>query len=208
MFREALEYPTNSEDLIREYGIAVLLALGSIFVIPFFMLLGYYTRAISNIINGEEQIPVFDDFMGLLVDGLKFFGIMVSYIVVPVILSSVPEMIGLTGTIGTALEVIGAVILLTGLYLMPSALVNFARNNRMMSGFNLKEVGEKAFTTRYLKGLLVLIGTSLLISVAQLAVMLVLIFTIIGIPALLIVLPTMQFYENLAYSRIIAEMAE
>jgi hypothetical protein len=208
MFREALEYPTNSEDLIREYGIAVLLALGSIFVIPFFMLLGYYTRAISNIINGEEQIPVFDDFMGLLVDGLKFFGIMVSYIVVPVILSSVPEMIGLTGTIGTALEVIGAVILLTGLYLMPSALVNFARNNRMMSGFNLKEVGEKAFTTRYLKGLLVLIGTSLLISVAQLAVMLVLIFTIIGIPALLIVLPVMQFYENLAYSRIIAEMAE
>jgi hypothetical protein len=208
MFREALEYPTESDDLIREYGIAVLLALGSIFVIPFFMLLGYYTKTIKHILNGEEQIPVFDDFLGLLVDGLKFFTIIVSYIVVPAILASIPEMIGLTGTVGTAAEAVGALVLLIGLYMMPSALVNFARNNRITAGFNIKEVGRKAFTAKYIKGLFVLIGTSLLISIAQLAVMLVLIFTILGIPALLLVLPAMQFYENLAYLRIMAEMAE
>ncbi|MFQ3274893.1 MAG: hypothetical protein ACI9LV_000424 [Candidatus Nanohaloarchaea archaeon] len=208
MFREALEYPTKSDDAVREYGIAILLTFGSIFVIPFFMLLGYYTKAIRQTPEGEENIPVFTDFVDLMVDGFKFFGIMISYILAPIILISVPEMVGLTGSIGTAGEVFGLLLLLAALYMMPSALVNFARNDQVRSGFNLKEVGGKAFRPVYFKGFLMLIGALMLISIAQITVMLVLFFTIIGIPALLIAMPAMRFYENLVYSRIIAEMAE
>lgn len=208
MFREALEYPTERDDLVREYGIAVLLTLGSIFIIPAFMLVGYYVKAMKSTLKGEEQIPVFKDFVDLMIDGLKFTGITITYILAPILLISAGDTLGLAGPIGTGIEVIGFLLLLTAFYMIPSAVVNFARNNRAISAFNLKEVGQKAFRTKYLKGTLALLGALLLITIAQLAVTIVLIFTIIGIPALLIVMPAMRFYENLVYFRIMAEMAD
>lgn len=206
MFREALEYPTRSEDRVREYGIGVLLSLGSIFIIPFFILLGYYKKALTQSLNEEQKIPVFKNFPKLLVDGLKFFGIMISYMFLPIIAISLVETAGLTGSLGSAITGTLFFIFLTALYLIPSALSRFAKEDRMRSGYNISEVGRTAFTSEYFKGVLILIGTALLIGTAQLAVMLALILTIIGIPTLLIALPAMQLYENLVYTRIIAEM--
>lgn len=206
MLTEALEYPTRSEDNVREYGIGVLLSLGSIFIIPFFILLGYYKKALKQSLENEEKIPVFNNFPKLLVDGLKFFGIITSYIFLPITAISIVETAGLTGSLGSTISGTLLLIFLAALYMIPSALSNFAKKDRMRSGYDIPEVGRTALTSRYLKGILILIGAALLIGIAQIAVMLALILTVIGIPALLIALPAMQLYENLVYTRIIAEM--
>ncbi len=204
MFREAVKYPTEVEDEVREYGIGILLHLGSIFLIPAFFLLGYFVKVVSQTLDGSEQIPRFENFTGLFIDGLKFTGILLTYIFIPVFLASFIETIGTESAANIAV----LPLMLTTFYLTPSAIVNFARNDRMLSAFNLREVGEKAFRLKYLKGIFVLAGTALLITLAQLVALFVLIITIIGIPALIVAIPAMRFYENLVYFRMMAKIAD
>jgi hypothetical protein len=204
MFRDAVEYPTKVEDEVRTYGIAALLTLGSLLVIPAFFLLGYFVKVIEQSLEGYEQIPKFEDFTKLFFDGLKFTGILFAYFFIPAFFVSVIESSGLQ----SAANLVALPLILLAFYLLPSAIVNFAREDRMISAFNLKEVSERSFRMKYLKGYLLLAFAFLLITLAQILITIVLIITIIGIPTLIVAWPVMRFYENLVYFRIIAKMAE
>ena len=204
MFRDAVKYPTKADDEVRTYGIAVLLSYGSLLVVPAFFLLGYFVKVIRESTEGSEQIPKFEDFKTLFIDGVKFTGIMFAYFIVPVFVISLIESSGLQSTANLA----AAPLLLLAFYLIPAAVVNFAKEDSLISAFNLREVSAKSFRFKYLKGYLLLALVFLLITSAQVLITLVLIITIIGIPALIVAWPVMRFYENLVYFRIVAKMAE
>jgi len=204
MFRDALEYPTKVEDEVRTYGIATLLTLGSLLVIPAFFLLGYFVKVIQQSLEGSEHIPEFKDFTELFVDGLKLTFILLTYFFIPVLFVSVIDSAGLQ----SPANIVAIPLILLSFYLLPSAIVNFAREGRITSAFNLKKISEKSFKIKYLKGLLLLACAFLLITLAQIIISVFLIITLIGIPVLVVAWPVMRFYENLVYFRIIAEMAE
>ena len=204
MFRDAVEYPTKVEDKARTYGIGALLTLGSLLVIPAFFLLGYFVKVIDQSVQGSEQIPNFDGFTKLFVDGLKLTFILSTYLFIPIFFVSVVESIGLQ----SAANIVAVPLILLAFYLLPSAIVNFAREDRIISAFNLKEVSERSFKIKYIKGFLLLAFAFLIITLAQIVISIVLIITIIGIPVLIVAWPVMRFYENLVYFRIIAKMSE
>lgn len=207
MFRDSLEYPTKGEDLSRKYLIGTLLGLGSIFLIPAFFLIGYFVKATRKSAEGAEQIPKFEDFTSLFVDGLKATGVMLSYplgaVLVIATLDSAGQMTGTTAI----MDAVGLIILLLSIYIVPSGIARFARTESLKAAFT-KQVVDTAFTRRYLVGILTIIAAVIVITLGQLAALIILMITIIGIPAIIFVLPAMRFYENLVYFRIFAEMTE
>ena len=208
MFKDAIGYPSRGEDLGRRYLIGVLLTLGSIFLIPAFILLGYFTKVMNRTLKGEQELPKFEYYTGLFIDGIKLTGVMFTYFLVSLLPIWVVDSIGLTGSLEAATGFFSLVFLLVVIYSMPSAFASFAREGVFKDAFRLREVGENAFTTKYFLGILTIIGTSILISLVQIATLIVLAVTLIGIPAIIAVLPAMRFYENIVYFRMMAKMTE
>lgn len=216
MLKDAINYPSRGEDLGRRYLIGSLLTLSSILVLPTilllgapaFILLGYFTRVMNQTLQGEEEIPKFEDYTGLLIDGVKITGVMFTYFLVSLLPLWIVDSIGLTGSLEAVTGFFSLLFMLTVIYSVPSALVSFAREGVFKDAFRVKEVLEKAFTTKYFLGILTLIGTSILIGLVQIATLILLAVTLIGIPAIIAVLPAMRFYENIVYFRMMAKMAE
>lgn len=208
MIIEALKYSTKAENPLREYGIAVLLSLGFFLIFPLIILLGYFVKVIRDGTRGEEEIPRFDNFLKLFVDGLKLMGILIGYFSFLVISSLGFTSIGQNLGIQTLMAVISSILVLLVLYILPSAVANFARNDRAMASLKLREVFENAFTLRYLRGMISIPIAIIAITVAQIILFLLITITIIGIPLLLVIYPAAAFYEGLATYRIVGKMCE
>lgn len=208
MFIDSLKYPTRSEDPIRQYGIAVLLTLGFFLILPIFILLGYYVKAIRESAEGEKQMPVFEDYGKLLIDGIKFLGVTFGYIFFMILV------LGLTGAIVSSLagtligSLVGAVLGTTVFYLFPSSIANFAKRDSFRAAFYLGEVIRQASTLQYLKAMLLLIPAFILVTIAQMVVIMGVTATLVGIPALIVIYPAIIFYESLVYYRLIGKSVQ
>ena len=72
----------------RAFGL-LLLFLGSIFIIPIILALGYIVRIIGHTINGSNELPPFDEWGDMFRDGLKYIAVTIIYLIVPNILTFV-----------------------------------------------------------------------------------------------------------------------
>jgi len=142
----AIRYPTESDDAIRTIAIGGLLSLLAFLVVPVFILAGYFIRVLNRTAGGDEVPPVFDEWGELAVTGLQAVLIGVAYALVPTILGGgvVAIGIGLSGDgsldgLGVAAVLVGGLLwtLLSFVvaYLLPAALVNFARTRSLGAGF-------------------------------------------------------------------------
>ncbi|MDY7083279.1 MAG: DUF4013 domain-containing protein [Halobacteria archaeon] len=86
MIEEAIKYPTNREDWIKQYIIGVALIFFFWLIIPALILGGYYVNVLRQTEAGNEELPAFDDFGKLIVDGLKALVIVFVYYLVPTML--------------------------------------------------------------------------------------------------------------------------
>jgi len=111
-----------------------------------FILAGYFIRVLNRTAGGDEVPPVFDEWGELAVTGLQAVLIGVAYALVPTILGGgvVAIGIGLSGDgsldgLGVAAVLVGGLLwtLLSFVvaYLLPAALVNFARTRSLGAGF-------------------------------------------------------------------------
>jgi hypothetical protein len=142
----AIRYPAEGDDAMRTIAIGGLLTLLSVLVIPVFILAGYFVRVLNRTAGGDEVPPVFDEWGELAVTGLQAVLIGVAYALVPMIIGggAVAVGIGLSGD-GSLASLGVAAVLLGGLlwtllslvvaYLLPAALVNFARERSLGAGF-------------------------------------------------------------------------
>lgn len=201
MLREALGYPLESEDLTRNYGIAVLLTIGSILIIPAFILIGYYLKAMRETLDGSDQIPEFEDYKSLLGDGLRFSGLLILYTIAVILPVATLNSIGSAVGLADAAAFVNMLFILGVFYAIPASMVNFARENSFRAAFDIGYIKRTAGREKYVKGIGGLLGGALLISVAELIAILFLTVTVIGMPALLIVMPAMRFYEYLFFFR-------
>ena len=72
----------------RAFGL-LLLFLGSIFIIPIILALGYIFRIIEHTINGSNELPPFDEWGNMFTDGIKYLVATAIYLIVPNILTFV-----------------------------------------------------------------------------------------------------------------------
>lgn len=164
MFEEALSYPRRGGW--RTVLTGGLLILFGFLIVPIFIVYGYTVRVLRSAALGEETTPRFENWGGLLVDGLKAFVIGVAYIIVPYIVMFVAlfgTLFAASGESGTG-AVVAVISVLIGLvafffvfvaaYVLPVALTNFALEDRLGAAFEFRKITNAAFTGDYVVAVL------------------------------------------------------
>lgn len=172
MLSDALRYPVDSDGWVRTILIGGLLSLLSVLVLPAFFQQGYYVRVLRGVTNGDPTPPKFDEWLELLIDGLKLFvvNIVVALVVFAVLAvvgimfgtgsllldaatadpgAASPGLFGALGALGT-LVFVGATILIG--YVAPGMFANFARKDSIGAAFDLSTVISGTMTEEYLVG--------------------------------------------------------
>ncbi len=73
---DSLRYPTSNWSKVLILGVLLLL---SILIIPFFLSLGYIFRVIKSSLAGLEELPEFESWIEMMVEGFKLFLVYLLY---------------------------------------------------------------------------------------------------------------------------------
>jgi len=199
MVVDTVKYPLTNDDYPKTLLIGSLLVVGTVFILPIFILVGFFARAISNAIDGEPA-PQFSAYGELFVDGLKLTAISVVYLLGLVVLAalssllaSISEMAGFVGMLVVALYYFGFI------YLSTAIIYQFCRRGRMTDAFDLRAIGDTAYSLHYfLVVLLWLFVLPTLFAVGQVL----LAVTLIGI----LLIPATLIYELVVYAKLIGDL--
>lgn len=80
---DSLKYPFFNIKRVTGF---ILLLLGSIFIIPAIMALGYILRIIEHTTHGSNELPPFDEWGKMFKDGLKYIAVTMIFLIIPNIL--------------------------------------------------------------------------------------------------------------------------
>jgi hypothetical protein len=160
---DSLRYPTSNWSKVVILGVLFLI---SIFIIPLFLGLGYIFRVIKSSLVGVEELPAFDSWGEMMIDGLKLFLVYLVYTLPALIISIfsflslwsaiksltyITQINGATITPDMLLSVLGGTVLvgliIAGLYIiivypiMAVAIGNMAYyNGELGAAFRLDEI--------------------------------------------------------------------
>lgn len=148
MFEEGLSYPARGDQALGRIFIGGLLGVFSFLIIPGIALFGYLIRVLENSARGGEEPPPFEDWGGLIVDGLKGILVAITYSVIPFILLLIAIAFtgagvaaaggsagGLLASIGAIGLVVSFLVLILLYYLIPAALTNMVIEGRVGAAF-------------------------------------------------------------------------
>lgn len=175
--KQAILYPWNDGESGTTLVGGGILTLLSPLVVPALLVMGYNLRVVESVLDDAEAPPVFEDWGGLFVDGLKAAVVLIVYVLLPLavgtaILAAIagaagfrfgPGMPTLTG--GFALGGLAFIValLLAGLallvwYLAPAALVHLARTRSLRAAFIAEDIRELARASAYGSAWLLALG--------------------------------------------------
>ena len=80
---DAIRYPSSDWKKVIILGV---LMIASVVIIPIFLVMGYGFRALKASIAGFDELPEFDEWGEMFVDGLKVFVVQIAYMIVPLII--------------------------------------------------------------------------------------------------------------------------
>lgn len=151
---KALKYPLNNFKKVLILGILTIL---SSLIIPGFLLLGYLFKIIKSTMEDSSELPDFNQWISLFMDGLKVFAVLFVYSFIP----SVLILLGIWAALLPMLTVsragsllnffisqdlvggitlIGLGLLIVISFLVPIALANMVYHNKLSAAFRLKEI--------------------------------------------------------------------
>jgi hypothetical protein len=175
-------YPTNSDDWLKTVLIGGALTLFSFLVVPAFLVYGYVLRVLRAGMAGEEDLPVFDDWMTLLTEGAVAFVFVLIYQLIPLLVAALTAG-GSVAAIGSGSEVgagAGVAGLLVGLafstllalafgYVALIGLTNYAHVGAFGAAFDLDVIRsvatDGAYAVPWLYGVGLLIAAAVAASV-------------------------------------------
>jgi hypothetical protein len=203
MFEEGLSYPLKGDSALGRIIIGGLLGFGSFLVIPGFALLGYLVWVLGGAARGEEEPPAFDDWVDMIVDGLKATVVAIVYGIVPFVLVFVSIFViaggGATGSeagmsILGGIGIIGILVSFLAMfvlyYLIPAALTNMALEGSVEAAFDFGTIKQAVLSVDYLVAWLIPFVLAFLANI----VTGILAITIVG----LVAVPFIQFYIQVA----------
>ena len=201
MSLKTLKYPLESDNLFETLAIGTILIIASIFIIPWFIIMGFYMKVIHHSSKGKE-IPKFENYVDLTINGLKYAAVSLIYIVALVAFVMFASIIG---DIHAALGVISFLLILVAyslyVYLFPAIMYEFAQEYRISDAFNFNKILGYAKSVEYLKiALLLSLAYPILFTLLQFGVAI----TIIG----LLFIPATIIYEMMVYGHLVSKVGE
>jgi hypothetical protein len=153
---DAVKYPSSNWKKVLILGVFFIL---SFVIIGVFLVLGYFLRILKSTIAGVDELPEFDDWGDMFVDGLKVLVVYIVYLLIPGIVivagvftsiaslaatntsiytapTSFFALIGVTGIIGYILALIFALFA----YI---AVANMAYYDEIEAAFRFSEILDK-----------------------------------------------------------------
>ncbi|MFC6725874.1 DUF4013 domain-containing protein [Halobium palmae] len=178
MLEDALSYPTKGDSGIARVLIGGGLLMFSWLLVPGFIAAGYLLRALGAASRGEGP-PPFDDWSGMLVDGLKATVVSFVYGIVPFAVFGVLFVVvfggagagGDAGGIVAGIGLLGVFVAIPFVfvvyYVVPAALTNVAREGSMSAAFDFETLKPVLSSGSYLTAVLLtfvvnLVGSAVL----------------------------------------------
>jgi hypothetical protein len=153
----ALKYPLQDLKKVIILGIITIL---STLIIPGFFLLGYVYKIVKSSMEDSEELPKFNEWIDMFVNGLKVFVVLFLYSLVPTILillgtwtallpllsepgkgSLIDPSISM-GLVG-GIAVIGMGIQIVVSFIIPIALANMIYHEKLGAAFHFREIVAK-----------------------------------------------------------------
>jgi hypothetical protein len=97
---DAVKYPSTDWKKVIILGILFVI---SFLIVPAFFAMGYTFRALKASIAGSDELPEFDEWGDMFIDGLKVFIVNIAYFIIPFIVifigtwASISSMIAVSG---------------------------------------------------------------------------------------------------------------
>jgi hypothetical protein len=161
-FNEVITYPMERENWVKTVLIGGVLSFFGFLLLPLFVVYGYVVRTIDGSLEGSSEPPAFEDWGGLLVDGLQAWIIGIIYLIIPVIVAfvTIGGSIAAMATGGRAGAAAGIGGMMVGLvltfilslafgYLAVAAIVNFAREGQFGAAFDFDVIKSVVFDREY-----------------------------------------------------------
>lgn len=176
-FEKILTYPMERDDWVKTVLLGGVLILFGVLLVPLFLVYGYLVRTIRESLADSVGPPAFDDWGGLLVDGVQAWIISIVYLLVPLIVAGV-TIGGTIAAIATGSEAgaaagagglfvgftLSAVLGLVFGYLAVVALVNFAEERRFAAAFDFGTIktvaSDREYAIAWLVSMIVLVVAS------------------------------------------------
>ena len=151
MLSAAINYPRESDHVLKTVLIGGVLSLLSVLIVPAFILGGYGIRVLRHTTLGDDELPQFDDWGKLAVDGLKGFAIAIGYLFVPIVLFGL-SLAALSGTLQMVGIIVSTIAYLAAIYGLPAATTVFAREERVGAAFKANNLRPVLTSRRYVSG--------------------------------------------------------
>jgi hypothetical protein len=155
-------YPTSADDWVKTVLIGGLLTLGSILIVPIFLLYGYHLRVLRGGMDETTTPPSFGDWATLLREGVVTVAIVFIYQLIPLLVFTVTVGGSITALIlgtdaGTAAGaaglfagvVLSALLALAFGYVTLIGVANYAHVGRFGAAFDLDVIREVAVDGTY-----------------------------------------------------------
>lgn len=164
MLRTAINYPFESEHSVQTLTIGGILTVLSFLVIPAFLVSGYFLRVIRAV-TADEELPVFDDWGTMGIEGLKLAIIFFVYSLIPMVIFFLSGglLFVTEGSISGIIEgmfgmLVAVLVGLVLLYIVPVGVVRFAETGRMGGAFAFRSFWPTLTSTDYAVGWLLALG--------------------------------------------------
>ena len=162
MIAESFRVPFADEGWIKTVLVGSVLSLLGFLIVPALLVNGYLLRVLGAGAASESELPGFDDWGGLLVDGLKLVAVVFAYVLGALFLGFVGSIaiaaVGSAVGAGEAARLLtflfGLPLLLVAAYLLPAALTNVARTGRVAGAFDVGVLRQAATSSSYLVAVL------------------------------------------------------
>ncbi|WP_321211128.1 DUF4013 domain-containing protein [Methanothermobacter sp. DP] len=188
--------------------------IASVLIIPLFLVMGYGFRALKASIAGFDELPEFDEWGEMFVDGLKVFVVQIVYMIVPLIIifagtfgspamvspaGAIPEPTSFTGLLGGT-AIIGVILAIILGLIETIAIAHMAYNDSDLgAAFRFSEILDVISQIGWIDYIIWYIVVGLIAAVIAFIAGLLNVIPIIGtIIAVLIVYPYIQLFWNRA----------
>lgn len=200
MIEKSFKKPIYSDNILETAIIGTVLTLLSILILPAFIISGFAMKVIHNESN-NKPVPKFEDFTQLFVIGVKYFGIILGYVGIIMILSFIMGFLGSISEIASLL--FGLFILfpayLIYFYLLPAVMYEYSQDYKIKDAFKFKKMMNYITTLQYLKISLVLF---ILVPIVTFVLSFAVSITVIGI----LLIPAINIYQLMVQGQLVAEI--
>lgn len=214
IFKDSFEYGAQDIKTLLKLG---LFSFFSFLIIPMFLLLGYEYRvikiAINGMIDGGDELPEFNNFTAMFVDGIKYFLVELAYIIVPIIIGLIFVYLGSTFNNG-AVSIVGLIItfvllIISFFYCLVAVPNMIANDGSMKEAFDFKRLTEIIKTIGVGQYIGFYIGVIIIVALIYLVVSVILafIFGLFGFATIFVYapgLPVIGYILLLIYNLILA----